>query len=283
LGVTRGWAYRSVAVRPLSWDLARVPVMEDAETDAAADDDIYRPQPGHMPGLVAQVVGQLGGFALAGPAGAALAPVLSSALDLAIEEVRHNGRRQVEAAIGEAANLSGLDAEDLLEKLVSSPVYMAVLLEAVEAAARTVDPRVVNSLGRCLANAATDGAKVEDETLIAKAFRDLGPAHFRLLGGLLRPSPIFDPPTSVESLAMAMKVHTKGSRASVLDGDPLLADSWDVLLAGLTRHGAVADADRSLEDPRFGLGGEGLAKQRLTPQGWRGGCPEFRGTSVAAR
>ncbi|HEY5181507.1 MAG TPA: hypothetical protein VIJ07_17315, partial [Dermatophilaceae bacterium] len=128
--------------------------MEDAETDAAADDDIYRPQPGHMPGLVAQVVGQLGGFALAGPAGAALAPVLSSALDLAIEEVRHNGRHQVEAAIGEAANLSGLDAEDLLEKLVSSPVYMAVLLEAVEAAARTVDPRVVNSLGRCLANAA---------------------------------------------------------------------------------------------------------------------------------
>jgi len=114
--------------------------MEEPATDAEADDEIHQPQPGHVPGLVAQVVGQLGGFALAGPVGAAVAPVITSVLDLAISEVRRNGRRQVEATINEAATLSGLELESLLERLVSSPAHMAVLLEAVEAAARTTDP-----------------------------------------------------------------------------------------------------------------------------------------------
>ena len=40
--------------------------------------------------------------------------------------------------IGEAAALSGMDVEDLLEQLTSSPAHMAVLLEAVEAAAGRV-------------------------------------------------------------------------------------------------------------------------------------------------
>lgn len=213
---------------PLSWGMARVPVMEDPETNTEADDETHRQQAGRVPGLVAQVVGQLGGFALAGPVGSALTPVITTVLDLAIAEVRRNGRRRVDATLGEAARLSGLDVEDLLEELVSSPPHMAVLLEAVEAAARTVDARVVNALGRCLANAATDGAKAEDETLIAKAFRELGPAHFRLVRDLLRPSPFMSPPTTPEGISLSMTLSLKATarafstsiQASLTPGTP---------------------------------------------------------------
>jgi hypothetical protein len=243
--------------------------MDEPGAGMDVDDDSYQPPKGLGRAVVSQIVGQLGGFAVAGPAGAAIAPVITTALDMAIAEIRRNGRRQVDTAMDVAVTRSGLDQDELLERLVSSPAHMAMLLEAVEAAARTADARVLNALGRGLANAATDGARLDHETLVAKAYRELGPGHFRLMRGLLRPAPFFSPPSTPEDVDTSMAMKVKGNRASVLDVDPLLADSWDALLAGLVRHGAVVSAERSLEDPRFGFDGEGLAKQRLSPEGWR--------------
>jgi len=121
---------------------------------------------------------------------------------------------------------------------------------------------------------------------MAKAFRELGPAHFRLMRGLLQMSPFVEPPSSPEGLTQAMGMHPQATYQSVLNVEPLLVDTWDVLIAGLLRHGAVREVERTLEDPRFGFGGEGVAKQRLSPQAWRVtrlGAELYRRVLIAGR
>jgi len=48
---------------------ARVPVMDELEFNTDVDDETYQPPPGLGLAVVTQVVGQLGGYVIAGPVG----------------------------------------------------------------------------------------------------------------------------------------------------------------------------------------------------------------------
>ena len=75
-----------------------MPFMDDLEFNTDVENEAYQPPPGLGLAVVTQAVGQLGGYAIAGPVGGmALAPLMiKKTLDLAFAEVRQNHRRQVD-------------------------------------------------------------------------------------------------------------------------------------------------------------------------------------------
>lgn len=253
--------------------------MTDGDSDTPAPDGEdalpapWAPEPGYLSRLAAEVAGVAAGAALGmigdPVVGPALGPAITAGLRLAMDEIRANGVRQAGRVLGEAAVGADIDVEDLVSQLVSSPEHVQLLATALNAAATATDDDVLAALARGLANAATDDAKVSDETEMARALREIGPAHLRLMRQLFRTSPwveLDDTPGGIRDAGL----HGGQTRDSILSHEPALTESWDSLIATVTRLGLVAEKQPTLQNTAINVGAIGPRnRQTLSPRTWQ--------------
>jgi hypothetical protein len=237
----------------------------------------WEPEPGTIVGLLWEVLGQgVGAYVgLHDPiTGAMLAPAVSAALKTVYSEISASAGRQTGHLLEGGAAHAGLDVEELVRRLTTSPESLRLLALALQGASVATDVDVLNALGRSLSNAATDGSVIEDESYIAAALRELNGGHLRLMRRLLQTSPyvsIDDAPGPIRDRAIRGSGMT---REAVLRGDPSLETGWDMLLATLVRLGLVEQAPSKLvtntaESLRLAGFGERATPTDVSPKAWR--------------
>ena len=254
--------------------------MADSISETPEDDiegvlePAWEPPKGSLRRLATEMVGPAVGVALGlvgDPVlGAALGPAVTAALWTAMEEIRANNLRQAGRVLEQAAAGADFDGEDLVRRLLASPESIQFLATALNAAAAATDEDILAALARGLANAASDKARVSDEAEMARALREIGPPHLRLMRTLFQTNPVLeidDGPNPLRYLALQGDGQT---RDSVLHNDPALGESWDSLIATVTRLGLVAAVQSTLWRSVLSDNGVGPRNQQvLGPQMWR--------------
>jgi hypothetical protein len=148
-----------------------------------------------------------------------------------VDDLRH---QLVAQLFGVARDHSGFSEPELVERLEALPGGLLLAAEAVEASMRTSVPAKIAAFGRLLANAATDGAVVEQNRVLVKVLAGLEEPHIRLLGVLGEVAPA----TTVQGI----DAHAKGWRmGQVVERDPGLAVVIEPLLVALQSSGLVRD------------------------------------------
>jgi hypothetical protein len=112
-----------------------------------------------------------------------LTPMAAELMDKAAAEWRREGQRRAGLALSEAADESGMSIEDLLERSAADPSRLALLAEAIEAAARANLDAKVRMLGSALASGALaeDAAQVDETQLRVSVLRELDAPHLKVL------------------------------------------------------------------------------------------------------
>jgi len=176
--------------------------------------------------------------AMAAQAGGMLDPILGVALAGAkevIDPVVLAAARRVESAYRARASSvwqvacgeSGLEPDDLVARLARDQPTLSLAAEAVEAGMRTAVPEKIVALGRVLAQAALDDAKVDAERLVVAALAALEAPHIRLLHLLAEA-----PPVRIMQGHEARSLGWRGDE--IADRLPGLAEVLDPLVATLT-------------------------------------------------
>jgi hypothetical protein len=97
------------------------------------------------------------------------------------ESVKQAYQRRVWRLWRVSCDESGLEPETLGERLARDEPALSLTAETVEAAIRTAVPEKIGALGRVLANAAHDNAKVDAERLVVRALAQIEAPHIGLL------------------------------------------------------------------------------------------------------
>lgn len=79
---------------------------------------------------------------------------------------------------------SGLDGEDLADRLRDDAKFAALFEAALEAGMRSAHDQKVQLLARVVAQAANDTASIDDAELVASTIREMEPPHVRALAML---------------------------------------------------------------------------------------------------
>lgn len=180
------------------------------------------------------------------------------------ENIKQAHRRRIRRLWQAGCAESGLEPETLGERLARDEPALSLTAETVEAAIRTAVPEKIGALGRVLANAAHDTAKVDEELLVVRALAQIEAPHISLLA-LLAGEPPFKAVQGHEARALGW---TPDQIANRLPGhtevlDPLLVtlQSSGLIKAGgsdTTWDGSLF-ADQQWTATRFGR----LCLQRL--------------------
>lgn len=150
------------------------------------------PQSG-APRLPAQVtgagIGAVVGFSIGGPVGAIVGamsePVLIEVSRKAWEELTGRRRDNVVGLVAQGAARLGVEPDQLVETAYATDKGTALLADAIQGAATTLDQRKVAGLAKAVANGLLDDqAAIDESLLIVRAVADLEEAHVRLLGRL---------------------------------------------------------------------------------------------------
>jgi hypothetical protein len=115
------------------------------------------------------------------PEAAALAVAGQPAVAAAIESMARLGLRRVSAV---ATNESGLTAQQLVDELTKSDDGVRLLIRTLDVAQTAADDVKLRALGRCLAAAVADDARIDEEMLLVGAIAVLEMPHFRMLSVL---------------------------------------------------------------------------------------------------
>jgi hypothetical protein len=160
----------------------------------------------------------------------AIDPVLARALDT----VGNAGARAVRRVLGRASDETGLDADELMDRIERTPSGLLLAGEVVEAAARTSVPEKLTAFARLLANAATDGSTVDTDRVLVGILAPLEEPHIRLLN-LLDTTP---PPTRMQGHET---IPGGWDAAAIMDRDVGLRPALEMLVAALQSTGLVED------------------------------------------
>jgi hypothetical protein len=102
---------------------------------------------------------------------------------------------QTAAVVGEAATMSGLSLEELVEALTRSPQAAGLMAAALQGSAATAVDAKLKLFARVLANTATDSAVIDEDLLVVRAINALEAPHLRVMELLRREPPATDVPT----------------------------------------------------------------------------------------
>lgn len=127
-----------------------------------------------VPATVVTIIGA--GLTLANPALGVAFMASQPLLDLAAQSLT----RVSDVAVEE----SGLTAGELAGRLSSSDEAIRLLARTIQVAGTGGQDERLRVLGRCLANAATDGARIDEDLLLVAAIGAIEPPHLRLLSVL---------------------------------------------------------------------------------------------------
>ena len=159
--------------------------------------------------------------AMAGTPGLAAAAGFMPMIDYYLSQVR--GRvDNVNALVEDTVEAVGATPEEFLEWIKADRRHLTLFHEAVEGAWSTFEQDRVEALKRVLADGYRDNARIDIDTLVVKALRDLDPPHVQVLHYL---------------------------RYSAVTRDWLESSFWnlrgaiDPILSLLERHNCVVSAD----------------------------------------
>jgi hypothetical protein len=165
------------------------------------------------------------GAAMAGTPPVAVAAGFLPMIDYYLSQVRGRGDN-VNALVEGTVEAVGATPEEFLEWIKADKRHLALFHEAVEGTWSTFEQDRVEALKRVLADGFTDSARIDIDTLVVKALRDLDPPHVQLLayfGGLGGPATLNGMaaalPELVRALAPLLSVlerHDCASRAQVI-------------------------------------------------------------------
>jgi hypothetical protein len=197
-----------------------------------------------------------------------LAEEISFAVRRALGIKAARGQRMIEAV----AVRTGTDTQDLLAELLSDPLKMELLLQALEAAGRSTTEAKLDLIAELLATGALaeDTPVVQEQLLALEAVKTLDTPHFRLLLILGRPSGEWwgDP-------TLLARFKYSWLEARIIDKDPGLKNGLGALLAKLDSLGMVRRSDgspglaRRWEKTDFGdLCIEAIKRRSSDPEGW---------------
>lgn len=198
---------------------------------------------------VAIVAGPAVGIAAAGAA-----PVMSASLRGAIGHWNNYRYQRVQRTLVQASARAQMTADDLVELLASDPDSLDLLVEALDAAARTHLDLKIAALAETLSRASTSDrsdAVIGRERLRVSIFRDLEAGHLAVLQFLSKDS--------------ERPGHLRLERRARLDQVPG-ATPIDHTLAVLSRHALVREVAAD-EIATWGDAQGTMAHAGLTPRG----------------
>lgn len=178
----------------------------------------------------------------AGGMAAAASPVVKHAFD-SISERWHRRSRRSGEAVPEAADEAGLPPLEVAGRAGEDPRLLALAGAALNAGMGTADPDKVRALGRALASAFDDEARVDLEVLTVAALTDMEAPHVKVL-------------RRMKEARSATYVRTSGPCRTPLYAWPmadlqrLVPEAGDALgpvLATLGRHHLIEKHDRTAE------------------------------------
>jgi hypothetical protein len=147
--------------------------------------------PKEKTGLAVRVGGAVAAAAasIADPVAGLVAAGLVPAAEAAVSRWQAQQARNVENALSDAAEASGLGIDHLLDRLAADPTRLVFLSEALTAAARSTFSERIRALGRALASGAlaADDAKVDEERLWVGILAAVEAPHLRILQQLVLP------------------------------------------------------------------------------------------------
>ena len=197
--------------------------MDDAEP---AESEGQRQVRGLLEGLMVALLGV--GVSLAFPgAGGAVAAAATGSLLPAWEIVCYWARERVERTVADGVDLAGQTPEGFTAWVSADARHQGLLLAVVDAAARSRSEAQLDGLAQVLADGCRDDARVDVDTLIARALGDIGPAHLQVLDHLPRES--WGPSAEGEQY----------SPAALSEAMPHLSEGMYALTAVLISHGCI--------------------------------------------
>jgi hypothetical protein len=236
--------------------MAETPADGGGDGDArAVGSDVAAAGAGASIGLVGGPIGSV--------VGAAVAPVLARGLRAVFERYSRRQWARADRVLHLAAELAGIDDEELIERLRRTPEKEELLVRTVRAAAEAAVERKLVALAKSLAATTVGGdEEVQWEAVFVRALSDLDTVHINLLErftwsanalGLGDGGPEFTTsPASLSSVQLAIAV-------------PHLENVVDAVLATLVRHGLLAFASHT--NVTYGGGSPAPSTWSLTPFG----------------
>ncbi|WP_157744729.1 hypothetical protein [Micromonospora viridifaciens] len=163
------------------------------------------------------------------------------------EKIRQAHRRRLGRLWQAGCDESGLEPETLGERLARDEPALLLTAEAVEASIRTAVPEKIGALGRVLANAVHDTAKVDEELLVVRALAQIEAPHISLLALLADEPPL----KVVQGHEARVLGWTPDQIASRLPGH---SEVLDPLLVTLQSSGLIeaAGSDTTWDGSRLG-------------------------------
>lgn len=144
--------------------------------------------------------------------------------------------RKVAEVLHIGSERSGLDPDSLVDRVGRDDTGDLLLTETLEAAVRTAHEAKIAALGQVLANAASDGARVDEERIVVAALAQLEAPHIQVLAVIAQLPPIV--------VMQGQPVSRRGwTRTSIGNHLPGHIDVLDPVLAVLSSTGLVAQVD----------------------------------------
>jgi hypothetical protein len=140
-------------------------------------------------------------------------------IDYYLSQVRGRGDN-VTALVEDTVESVGATPEEFLEWIKADKRHLALFHEAVEGAWSTFEWDRVDTLKRILADGFSNSARIDIDTVVVKALRDLDPPHVRVLA----------------QFGVMAGAWTTNDLATTL---PDLAGALSPILSVLERHGCV--------------------------------------------
>jgi hypothetical protein len=173
-------------------------------------------------------MGALIGLALGGPFGAVVGAALTPPMERLVKKSLAEFTRRGEVMAEAAAAASGLSEDEVTEVLVDDVELQPLLINIMDAAARTNNTQTLRAFGALLGEAvSTRPRRLDEQQLIVSALRDLGDPHVRVLE-ILEKLPVPESPTMGWTADLVVAAATD-----------LTAGGAEAALSGLVRHGLV--------------------------------------------
>lgn len=178
----------------------------------------------------------IGGLVLGGPLGVVVGAVVGVGAMAWRAWGRKAGER-IEQVVSDGVNQAGMPADQFPEWVEDDLRHQGLLLAVVEAAARSTTEAHLDALARVLADgiraSAHDEARLDVDTLIARALGDLGPAHLQVLFSLSEDM------NTYRTTGVREEEQEEWGADHLASRHPRLADGIDALMATLTAHGCA--------------------------------------------
>jgi hypothetical protein len=178
-------------------------------------------------------LGVLTGMIFAGPlgagAGAAIGVVAQPAMEWVVAKCVPEFRRRGNVLAEAASRSSGLDQDEVVERLLESVELQTLVARVLDATAQTNSTEILTLLGGMLGASVADGPrKIDEDLMLVDGMRGLEPGHLRLLEILEQPADPSNPDVfwADQTIAAAL-------------GDSLSHAGRQVAIGGLLGRGLI--------------------------------------------